>query len=94
MYITRIYRPSEKDENVFNKLNKLNHMMTEEEKLEFYQREYRGAPFVEFVGFRCTKPFQVFLETKAMIDGRDISQIIRRLLTRACEEEGFDRNGV
>ena len=94
MYITRIYRPSEKDENVFNKLNKLNHMMTEEEKLEFYQSEYRGAPFVEFVGFRCTKPLQVFLETKAMIEGRDRSQIIRRLLTRAAEEEGVDRSGV
>ena len=29
-----------------------------------------------------------------MIEGRDRSQIIRRLLTKACEEEGFDRNGV
>ena len=69
-------------------------MMTEEEKLEFYRSEYKGAPFVEFVGFRCTKQLQVFLETKAMIEGRDRSQIIRRLLTRACEEEGFDRNGI
>jgi len=69
-------------------------MMSDEEKLEFYKSEYRGAPFVEFVGFRCTKPLQVFLETKAMIEGRDRSQIIRRLLTRACEEEGFDRNGI
>ena len=67
-------------------------MMTEEEKLEFYKSEYRGAPFVEFVGFRCTKPLQVFLETKAMVEGRDRSAIIRRLLTKACEEEGFDRN--
>ena len=45
--------------------------MTEEEKLEFYRSEYKGAPFVEFVGFRCTKPLQVFLETKAMVEGRD-----------------------
>ncbi len=52
-------------------------MMTEEEKLEFYQSEYRGAPFVEFVGFRCTKPLQRFLETKAMIEGRDISTTCR-----------------
>ena len=94
MCITRIYRASDTDENVFNKLNKLNHMMTDEEKLEFYKSEYRGAPFVEFVGFRCTKPLQVFLETKAMIEGRDRSQIIRRLLTKAAEEEGFDRSGV
>ena len=41
--------------------------MTDEEKLEFYKSEYRGAPFVEFVGFRCTKPLQRFLETKAII---------------------------
>ena len=69
-------------------------MMSEEEKLEFYQSEYKGFPFAAFVGFRCTKPLHQFLETKAMIEGRDISQIIRRLLTKACEEEGFDRNGI
>jgi len=69
-------------------------MMSEEEKLEFYQSEYRGAPFAQFIGFRVTKPLHQFLETKAMIEGRDISQIIRRLLTKACEEEGFDRNAV
>ena len=69
-------------------------MMSEEEKLEFYQSEYRGAPFAQFIGFRVTKPLHQFLETKAMIEGRDISQIIRRLLTRAAEEEGFDRNGI
>ena len=56
MCITRIYRTNEKDENVFNKLNKLNQMMSEEEKLEFYKSEYHGAPFAQFVGFRCTKP--------------------------------------
>ncbi len=69
-------------------------MMTEEEKLEFYRSEYKGAPFVDFVGFRCTKPLQVFLNTKAMVEGRDISQVIRRLLTKAAEEEGFDRNAI
>ena len=84
--------PIEKDENVFNKFYKLNKMMSDEEKLEFYRSEYKGAPFVEFVGFRCTKPLQVFLETKAMIEGRDRSAIIRRLLTKAAEEEGFDKN--
>ena len=69
-------------------------MMTEEEKLEFYQSEYRGAPFADFVGFRCTRNLQIFLNTKAMVEGRDISQVIRRLLTKACEEEGYDRNGI
>ena len=69
-------------------------MMSDEEKLNFYKSEYLGPAFVEFVGFRCPKNLQVFLETKAMIEGRDRSQIIRRLLTRACEEEGFDRDAV
>ncbi len=68
--------------------------MDEDQKLEFYQSEYRGAPFVQFVGFRCTKNLHIFLETRAMIEGRDISQVIRRLLTKACEEEGYDRNGI
>ena len=69
-------------------------MMSDEEKLEFYKSEYRGAPFAEFVGFRCTKNLSVFLNTRAMMEGRDISQIIRRLLTKAAEEEGFDRNAI
>ena len=67
-------------------------MMTEEEKLEFYKSEYLGAAFVEFIGFRCTKRLLDWLEHKSWEEGRDRSTIIRRLLTRACEEEGFDRN--
>ena len=67
-------------------------MMSDEEKLRFYQDELKGAAFVEFVGFRCTKLLQTWLETKAMIEGRDRSQIIRRLLTKAAEEEGFSRD--
>ena len=67
-------------------------MMSEEERLAFYQSEYRGSPLVSFIGFRCPKNLQVFLDSKAMVEGRDISQIIRRLLIRGCEEEGFDRN--
>ena len=91
-YISSVVNGFEKDENVFNKLNKLNEKMSEEEKLKYYQSENFGSPFVSFIGFRCTKNLSVYLNTKAMIEGRDISQIIRRLLTRACEEEGFDRN--
>ena len=68
--------------------------MTEEEKLAFYQSEYKGSPFVSFIGFRCTKNLSVFLNTRAMVEGRDISQIIRRLITKAAEEEGFDRNAI
>jgi len=68
-------------------------MMTEEEKLEFYKSEIKGAAFVEHLGFRCPKRLQVFLDSKAMVEGRDISSVIRRLLTKAAEEEGYDRNG-
>ena len=91
-YISSVVNGFEKDENEFNKFNKLNKMMSEEEKLKYYQSENFGSPFVSFIGFRCTKNLSVYLNTKAMIEGRDISQIIRRLLTKACEEEGFDRN--
>ena len=94
MCITGIYRCCGSVNDGFNKFYKLNDMMTEEEKLEFYKSEYRGAPFAKFMGFRCTEPLSRFLNNKAMIEGRDISQIIRRLLTRACEEEGFDRNAM
>ena len=68
-------------------------MMSEEEKLEFYKSEYKGSRFCDFIGFRATKPLARFLNIKAMEEGRDISQVIRRLLTRACEEEGFNRHG-
>ena len=91
-YISSVVNGFEKDENVFNKLNKLNEMMSEEEKLKYYQSENFGSPFVSFIGFRCTKNLSVYLNTKAMVESRDISQIIRRLLTKACEEEGFDPN--
>ena len=61
-------------------------MMSEEEKLAFYRSEHSGAAFALFVGFRCTKLLNAWLETKAMIEGRDKSQIIRRLLIKAAEE--------
>tara|TARA_B100000242_G_scaffold248911_1_gene190072 strand:- start:344 stop:550 length:207 start_codon:yes stop_codon:yes gene_type:complete len=68
--------------------------MSEEERLAFYQSEYRGHPFALFVGFRCTIPLNRWLESKAMVEQKDKSQIIRRLLIKAAEEEGFDRNAV
>ena len=67
-------------------------MMTEEEKIRFYQEEMQGAAFVEFIGFRCTKRLLDWLEHKSWEEGRDRSTIIRRLLIKACEEEGFIRN--
>ena len=67
-------------------------ILTEQEKLEFYQSEFQCAPLSAHLTFRCTEPLQRFLDTKAMIEGRDRSQIIRRLLTKAAEEEGFSRD--
>ena len=66
--------------------------MTDEEKLEFYKSEYKGAAVSKFHGFRCTHNLSRFIETRAMEEGRDLSQVIRRYLTIACEMEGFDRN--
>ena len=68
--------------------------MTDEEKLEFYKSEYQGAAFAEFIAFRCSKNLGTWLKIKAMEEGRDISQILRRLLTKSAKEEGFDPNGI
>ena len=69
-------------------------MMTEEEKLEFYKSEYQGAAFAEFVGFRCTTLLLTWLEDQARIEARDRSEIIRRLLTKAAKEEGFNKHSI
>ena len=69
--------------------------MTDEEKLEFYKSEYGGAPFCDFIGFRSTKALSRFLNTKAMMEGRDISQIITtrwsyKILTNFENLRSFD----
>tara|TARA_Y100001938_G_C7847075_1_gene308949 strand:+ start:343 stop:549 length:207 start_codon:yes stop_codon:yes gene_type:complete len=66
--------------------------MTEEEKLAFYQSEINGSPLVNFIGFRCTNKLATWLKTQGMIEARDYSAIIRRLIISAAEREGFDRN--
>ena len=68
--------------------------MTEEEKLEFYKSEYRGAPLSALLTFRCTEPLAVWLKTKGLEEARDYSSVIRRLVVKAASEEGFQRNGI
>ena len=68
--------------------------MDEQEKLAFYKSEYSGVAFSEFLAFRCTKTLGTWLKIKAMQEGRDISQIIRRLLVKSATEEGFNKDGI
>ena len=68
--------------------------MTEEEKLEFYKSEYRGAPLSAHLTFRCTAPLAEWLRTKGLEEARDYSSVIRRLVIKAAQAEGFDTNAV
>ena len=71
--------------------------MTEEEIKEakaFYDSEYRGAPLHDVITFRCTKTLGNWLRSKAMVEKKEVSAIIRRLLTISGEKEGYDRNGI
>ena len=66
--------------------------MDDAEKLAFYKSEMNGSPLVNFIGFRCTNKLATWLKTQGMIEARDYSAIIRRLIISAAEREGFDRN--
>ncbi len=68
--------------------------MTEEEKLEFYKSEFKGAPLAAHLTFRCTALLARWLKTKGEEEARDYSSVIRRLVIKAAQEEGFDRNGI
>ena len=68
--------------------------MTEEEKLAFYKSEFHGAALSAHLTFRCTEPLAVWLKSKGLAEARDYSSVIRRLVIRAAQEEGFDRNAV
>ena len=68
--------------------------MTEEEKLEFYKNEYIGAPLSKMLSFRCTAILHAWLMSKGMEEKREYSAVIRRLVIKAAQEEGFDRNGI
>ena len=69
-------------------------IVTEEEKQQFYKDEFHGAPLREHMTFRCTSPLMRFIRTKGMEEGRDYSAVIRRYVTIAAEQEGYNKNGI
>tara|TARA_B100001250_G_scaffold187371_1_gene161005 strand:- start:10 stop:216 length:207 start_codon:yes stop_codon:yes gene_type:complete len=68
--------------------------VTEEEKLEFYKSEFKGAPLAAHLTFRCTEPLARWLKTKGLEEARDYSSVIRRLVIKAAQAEGFNRDAV
>ena len=63
--------------------------MTPEEKEKFYRQEFFGEPLVEYIGFRCTKRLATWLKTQGMIEAKDHSAVIRRMLMAQAKLEGF-----
>ena len=68
--------------------------MNHEEREKFYEKEIRGPAITDHLNFRCQKRLAVWLRTQAMIENRDMSMIIRRLVTIAAEMEGYDPHGA
>ena len=71
--------------------------MTEEEIKEaqaFYDSEFRGAPLLDVITFRCTKTLGDWLRNKGLVEKKDHSAVIRRLLTKSAEKEGFNVNVI
>ena len=68
--------------------------MTEEDKIEFYNSEFRGAPLSQHLTFRCTKRLETYLKNKSLEEKKEYSSIIRRLVIWAAEQEGFDKNAI
>ena len=67
--------------------------MNHEERARYYMEEVRGAPLTDHLNFRCQKRLATWLRTQAAIENRDVSMIIRRLITIAAQMEGYDPNG-
>ena len=67
--------------------------MNHEERARYYEKEVRGAPITDHLNFRCQKRLAIWLRTQAMIENRDVSMIIRRLITISASQEGYDPNG-
>ena len=68
--------------------------MNHEERAKYYMEEVRGAPITDHLNFRCQKRLAVWLRTQAMIENRDVSMIIRRLVTISASKEGYDPHGA
>ena len=69
-------------------------LMDHEERACYYMEEVQGAAVTDHMNFRCQKRLAVWLRTQAMIENRDVSTIIRRLITIAAEQEGYSRHGA
>ena len=67
--------------------------MNHEERAKYYEQEVRGAAVTDHMNFRCQKRLAVWLRTQAMIENRDVSTIIRRLITISASKEGYDPHG-
>ena len=67
--------------------------MDHEERARYYMEEVQGAAVTDHMNFRCQKRLAVWLRTQAMIENRDVSTIIRRLITISASQEGYDPNG-
>ena len=68
--------------------------MNHEERAKYYEKEVRGAPITDHLNFRCQKRLAVWLRTQAMIENRDVSAIIRRLVNISAAAEGYDPHGA
>ena len=68
--------------------------MNHEERAKYYMEEVRGAPVTDHLNFRCQKRLAVWLRTQAMIENRDVSAIIRRLVNISAAAEGYDPHGA
>jgi hypothetical protein len=68
--------------------------MNTEQREQFYRSEVFGSSTNQHMNFRCTKALRNWLCTQALMEKRDYGSVIRRLLTWAAEQEGFDRNGI
>jgi hypothetical protein len=63
------------------------------DKEEFQRLEYKGAPLNSHHNFMCTKRLSIWLKTQSLIEGKDISHIIRRMLTQQAILDGYDVHG-
>lgn len=62
-------------------------------KEEFQRLEYLGAPLNSHHNFMCTKRLSVWMKLQALQEGKDVSHIIRRMLTQQAILEGYDVSG-
>ena len=67
--------------------------MNHEERARYYEKEVRGAPITDHLNFRCQKRLAIWLRTQSMIENRDLSMVVRRLITVAAMAEGYDPDG-